>query len=53
MIRHHKDRKEMLFIPGDVIIYGQSLDASLDNFNPYFRDRNPKHVVRPRVILYG
>ena len=45
-IRHHKDHKEMLFIKGDIVVYGQSLDASLDNFNPYFNDRNPKHVVR-------
>ena len=45
-IRHYKDQKEMLLVKGDVVIYGQDLDASLDNFNPYFRDRNPKHVVR-------
>ena len=45
-IHHHKDRKEMLFVRGDVLVYGQSVDASLDNFNPYFNDRNPKHVVR-------
>ena len=46
VIRHPKDHKEMLLVQGDVVVYGQSFDASLDNFNPYFKDRNPKHLIR-------
>ena len=45
-IRHHKDNKEMLYIPSSMLVYGQDSDASLPNFNPYFQDRHAAHAVR-------
>ena len=35
-IYHHVDKKLMLYVKGDTIIFGQNTDPSLSNFNPYF-----------------
>ncbi len=44
-LKHYKDGKEMLLIKSDFVIYGQSDDSSQNNFNPYYDDRNPKHLI--------
>ncbi len=47
-IRYHKDNKKMIYIQKDTAVFGQDSDPSVDNFNPYFSDRNPAHAVRIR-----
>ncbi len=49
-IIHPKDRKEMLFVPADLVVFGQDANSALKNFNPYFRDRNTANTVHIRAF---
>ncbi|GBF51278.1 hypothetical protein LPTSP4_28100 [Leptospira ryugenii] len=46
-ILHPKDKKEMVFVPRGLMIFGQGNDASQDNFNPSFlgpKESNLKEI---------
>ncbi len=49
-IIHHIDRKEMLLIGWDYAVIGQGDDPSLDNFNPFFYERDS--TIIPRVSAF-
>ena len=49
-IRHAKDKKIMLYIPDSYLVYGQGNQAHLDNFNPYFYQRDT--AVIPRIHAF-
>ncbi len=44
---HHVDKKLMLLVPGDYVVFGQGSDPSLDNYNPYFFERDP--AITPKL----
>ncbi|MCB1315304.1 MAG: SUMF1/EgtB/PvdO family nonheme iron enzyme [Leptospiraceae bacterium] len=44
-IRHSVDHKIMVYIPDDIVVFGQGDNATRDNFNPYFYYRDGQHVV--------
>lgn len=45
-LRHPTDGKWMVYVPEDVIVFGQGDDARADNFNPHFYSRNQANLVR-------
>ena len=47
-IRHVVDRKLMVYIPESFLAYGQGDRPELDNYNPYFFQRDPGTVRRLR-----
>ncbi|MCB1172698.1 MAG: SUMF1/EgtB/PvdO family nonheme iron enzyme [Leptospiraceae bacterium] len=49
-IRHQRDRKLMLYIPADIVIFGQDSDSTADNFNPWFQNRSPEHQTRLKAF---
>jgi formylglycine-generating enzyme required for sulfatase activity len=44
--RHHVDGKLMVYVPDRFVIFGQSDDPALDNFNPNFDERREQFVLR-------
>lgn len=40
IIRHSVDKKEMVYIPEDYLVFGQGSDAEAADFNPYFYSRD-------------
>lgn len=40
LIIHPVDKKEMVYIPDDYLVFGQGTDESADDFNPYFYERD-------------
>ena len=45
-IRHAVDQKTMLYVRGDVVVFGQGQDPRSDNYNPHFHRRYEPFVVR-------
>lgn len=45
-LKHHIDKKEMLYIPDDIVIFGQNQNPYLDNYNPHFQNRSEKNVKK-------
>lgn len=39
LIRHNIDKKEMVLIPDDYLVYGQGSDANSAGYNPHFYER--------------
>lgn len=49
-IRHEVDKKIMLRISWDYLVYGQGEDPTADNYNPHFFDRSP--LVTPKIETF-
>jgi len=49
-IRHEVDKKIMLRVDWDYLVFGQGEEQSADNYNPHFFDRDP--TVTPRIEAF-
>lgn len=49
-LRHQVDGKIMLFIPEDVLVFGQGDAPSRDNFNPFFYSRREAEQTRVKAF---
>lgn len=45
-IIHHKDHKEMVLVEWDYAVIGQGDDPTLDNFNPFFYERDSTVITK-------
>lgn len=50
LIRHAVDKKEMLYIPEDYLVFGQGTDEAGDDFNPHFYEREVS--VTPHIRAF-
>ncbi|HMU82120.1 MAG TPA: SUMF1/EgtB/PvdO family nonheme iron enzyme [Leptospiraceae bacterium] len=49
-IRNQADKKMMVRVEWDYVVFGQGEDPAMDNFNPHFFDRDPS--VTPKVETF-
>ena len=51
-IKNTIDKKVMILIPADYVIYGQNSDPSLTSFNPYFQTNDKSSSIMPFVKAF-